>query len=123
MSDIISWGRADAPYAFADDLSRQLKSAAELLGLMTELAEDAYCESWSEATAPELWRVVLDVDGQPEVRGGFGYDQTTKHDARELTRLCREALCWWTWDESAREVVMVPLSEWAAQRGKPEWLP
>lgn len=123
MSDIISWGRADAPFVCLDDLVSQLKSAAELLLLMTEIAEDAYCESWSDGTAPSLWRVVLNAEGQPDVRDGLGYGRTAKAEARELARLCRQAQCWWTWDELANEVAMVPLSEWAAEHGKPEWMP
>lgn len=119
---IISWGRADA-WFFVDDLAAQLKASSELLMLMHEIAEDSYCESWSGSTSVALWRVVLDPSVQPEERDGWGYHRTERREAERLAELCREARCWWTWDEAAGDVAMVPLSEWAAEHGCPQWMP
>jgi hypothetical protein len=118
----IAWGRADS-WFFVDDLAHQLRAASDLLLLMHEIAEDSYCESWSDATAMSLWRVALDPEAQPEERGGFGYDQTERAEAHRLVELCRQAGCWWTWDEATKNVAMVPLTEWVEQHGKPSWWP
>lgn len=112
---VIDWGRADDPWIFTEDLADQLEAAAKLLRLMTEEAEEAYCENWSDATSPELWRAAVSAEAQPEQRTGWGYDDTSRAVAFELRRLALEAKCWWVW--VGDNVRMVPLSEWEAEHG------
>lgn len=112
---VIDWGRADDPWVFVEDLASQLSDAAELLRAMTDEAEEAYCESWSDATALGLWRAVVNAEAQPEERSGWGYEDTDRATARRLGELALSARCWWTWvGDSVR---MVPLSEWEAEHG------
>lgn len=79
--------------------------AQDLVGLMREISEVAYCAGWMSGLEYDLWRIVLEG---PQNYGRADVTEQTIHRLKRLSERCGG----WIHYHDATEETLVPHEEW-----------